>query len=191
MAPPSLKWRRLQCRQPRPVDCITGKSPPRSVLGPAEFDCHVLALDIAGVFEALAKPAQTLRAARSRHQAHPVLPSDHCVRSGRAARATRAQSEPECLCGALGQVGEGGVPIQGDPLWRALPAAHPSDDRQPDLRRLRFRLTPQWCRNPMVCISWLRTDGGHTAAAAIASDENEYLVHECASSSSTGESEQH
>ena len=57
------------------------------------------------------------------YQVHPVLPSDHCVRSGRAARATRAQSEPECLCGALGQVGEGGVPVQGDPLWRALPAA--------------------------------------------------------------------
>jgi len=36
---------------------------------------------------------------------HPVLPSDHRVRSDRAARATRAQSEPECLCGALGQVG--------------------------------------------------------------------------------------
>jgi putative transposase len=29
----------------------------------------------------------------------------------------------ECLCGALGQVGEGGVLVQGDPLWRALPAA--------------------------------------------------------------------
>ena len=37
--------------------------------------------------------------------------------------AARAQPEPECLCGALGQVGEGGVPVQGDPLWRALAAA--------------------------------------------------------------------
>lgn len=33
------------------------------------------------------------------------------------------QPEPECLCGALGQVGEGGVLVQSDPLWRALPAA--------------------------------------------------------------------
>ena len=41
MAPPSLKWRRLQCRQPRPVDCITGKSPPRSVLGPAALREYV------------------------------------------------------------------------------------------------------------------------------------------------------
>src|SRR5450759_722862 len=45
--------------------------------------------------------------------------------AGRAARAARAQPEPECLCRALGQVGEGGVPVQGDPLWRALPAASP------------------------------------------------------------------
>src|SRR5262245_10523559 len=46
-----------------------------------------------------------------------------CIRPGRAARAARAQPELECLCGALGQVGEGGVLVQGDPLWRALPAA--------------------------------------------------------------------
>jgi hypothetical protein len=65
----------------------------------------------------------SLSPARSRRQVHPVLSSDHCIRSGRAARAARAQPGPECLCGALGQVGEGGVPVQGDPLWRALPAA--------------------------------------------------------------------
>ena len=40
-----------------------------------------------------------------------------------ARNVTRAQPELECLCGALGQVGEGGVLVQGDPLWRALPAA--------------------------------------------------------------------
>ena len=68
-------------------------------------------------------PRLSLSPARSRHQVHPVLPSDHCVRPGRAARAARAQPEPECLCGALGQVGEGGVPVQGNPFWRALPAA--------------------------------------------------------------------
>jgi hypothetical protein len=67
-------------------------------------------------------PRLSLSPARSRHQVHPVLPSDHCIRPGRAARAARAQPEPECLCGALGQVGEGGVLVQGDPLWRALPA---------------------------------------------------------------------
>jgi hypothetical protein len=40
------------------------------------------------------------------------------IASGRVepAHASRAQPEPECLCGALGQVGEGGVLVQGDPL---------------------------------------------------------------------------
>src|SRR6266436_8163242 len=64
-----------------------------------------------------------LSAARSRHQVHSVLPDDHRFRSGRAAHAAGVQPEPECLCGALGQIGEGGVPVQGDPLWRALAAA--------------------------------------------------------------------
>src|SRR6266481_4981538 len=54
-----------------------------------------------------------LSAARSRQQVHLVLPSDHCVGPGRTARAACLQPEPECLCGALGQVGEGGVPVQG------------------------------------------------------------------------------
>jgi putative transposase len=35
---------------------------------------------------------------------------------------------PECLCGALGQVGEGRVPVQDDPLRRALPAARTKDN---------------------------------------------------------------
>ena len=48
-------------------------------------------------------------------QVHPVLPGDHRFRSSRAAHAAGVQPEPECLCGALGQVGEGGVPVQGDP----------------------------------------------------------------------------
>ena len=64
-----------------------------------------------------------LSPARSRRQIHPVVPSDNCVRSGRATRAACAQPELECLCGALGQVGEGGVPIQGGSVRRALPAA--------------------------------------------------------------------
>ena len=35
-------------------------------------------------------------------------------------RVACAQPEPERLCGALGQVGEGGVvPVQGGPVWRA------------------------------------------------------------------------
>ena len=67
-------------------------------------------------------PRLSLSPARSRHQVHPVLPSGHCIRPGRGTRAARA---PECLCGALGQVGEGGVLVQGDPFWRALPAASP------------------------------------------------------------------
>src|SRR5439155_20838461 len=40
------------------------------------------------------------------------FPRDHCVRPGRTARAACLQPEPQCLCGALGQVGEGGVPVQ-------------------------------------------------------------------------------
>src|SRR6266853_4639011 len=64
-----------------------------------------------------------LSAARSRHQVHSVLPSDYRVSPGRAARIATPQPEPECLCGALGEVCEGGVPVQGDPLWRALAAA--------------------------------------------------------------------
>ena len=65
----------------------------------------------------------SLSPARSRHQVHAVVPGHHCIRWGRTARAAGAQSEPECLCGALGQVGQGGVPVQGDPLRRALVAA--------------------------------------------------------------------
>jgi len=38
-----------------------------------------------------------------------ALPSNHCVRSGRTARAACAPPELECLCGALGQVGQEGV----------------------------------------------------------------------------------
>jgi hypothetical protein len=52
-----------------------------------------------------------------------IIPSDYRVRPGRAARIATPEPEPECLCGALGEVGEGGVPVQGDPLWRALAAA--------------------------------------------------------------------
>ena len=45
------------------------------------------------------------------------------VRSGRTARAACAKPEPECLCGTLGQVGEGGVPVQGGSVRRGLVAA--------------------------------------------------------------------
>src|ERR1700741_3995159 len=48
--------------------------------------------------------------------------------SGRVAAG--AQPEPECLCGALGKVGEGGVLVQGDPLRRALLAARPERIRR-------------------------------------------------------------
>ena len=41
---------------------------------------------------------------------------DHCVRWGRTARAAGTQPEPECLRGALGEVGQGGVLVQGDPF---------------------------------------------------------------------------
>ena len=61
--------------------------------------------------------------ARSGHEIHPVVPGHRCVRSDQTARAACAQPEPECLCGALGQVGQGGVLVQGDPVRRALLAA--------------------------------------------------------------------
>ena len=53
-------------------------------------------------------------------QVQPVLPSDHCIRQGRTAGVACVQPELECLFGAMGQVGEGGVPVQGDTLRRAL-----------------------------------------------------------------------
>jgi putative transposase len=43
-----------------------------------------------------------LSASRSRQQVHPVVPGDHCIRPSRTARVAGVQSEPECLCGALG-----------------------------------------------------------------------------------------
>ena len=54
--------------------------------------------------------------ARSRHEIHPLVPSDHRIRASRTAGAACAQPEFECLCGALGPVGEGGVPVQGGSL---------------------------------------------------------------------------
>jgi hypothetical protein len=65
----------------------------------------------------------SLNPARSGHEIHPVVPRHHCVRSGRTARAAGTQPEPECLCGTLGQVGQGGVLVQSDPIRRALVAA--------------------------------------------------------------------
>src|SRR5262245_63962818 len=41
----------------------------------------------------------------------------------RTAGAACPLSELECLCGALGSVGEGGVLVQSDPLGRVLAAA--------------------------------------------------------------------
>ena len=41
----------------------------------------------------------------------------------RTTRAAGTQPEPECLRRALGEVGQGGMPVQGDPLRRALVAA--------------------------------------------------------------------
>jgi hypothetical protein len=65
----------------------------------------------------------SLPPARSGHEIHPVVPGHRCVRSDQTARAACAQPEPECLRGALGQVGQGGVLVQGDPVRRALLAA--------------------------------------------------------------------
>jgi hypothetical protein len=36
-----------------------------------------------------------------------------------------AEPEPECLRGALGQIGERRVPVQGYPFWRAFATAAP------------------------------------------------------------------
>ena len=60
------------------------RQPIELILGPAVFDRHVLALDIAGVFEALTKSAQTLRVAVGRYGAEE---SDH--RHRRLLRARR------------------------------------------------------------------------------------------------------
>jgi hypothetical protein len=64
-----------------------------------------------------------MRGSGPRHKVHAVVPGHHRIRSGRTARTACAQSQPECLCGALGQVGQGGVPVQSDPLRRALVGA--------------------------------------------------------------------
>ena len=53
------------------------------------------------------------------------------VASGRAAGAACAQPELECLCGALGPLGEEGVPVQGDPFGRALAAPSAERIRRP------------------------------------------------------------
>jgi len=65
----------------------------------------------------------SLSPARSGHEIHSVILGHHCVGSGRVARAACPLSELECLCGALGPVGEGEMLVQGDPLGRALAAA--------------------------------------------------------------------
>ena len=59
----------------------------------------------------------SLSTARSRHQVHSS-------RSGRSLHQVelndwccRHEPELKCLCGALGQVGEGRVLVQGDPEW--------------------------------------------------------------------------
>ena len=64
-----------------------------------------------------------LSSAQSRNQVHPILASDHRIRPGRTARAACAESEPERLCRALGQVGEGGVPVKDCSVRRVLAAA--------------------------------------------------------------------
>jgi hypothetical protein len=44
---------------------------------------------------------------------------------GQTIGAACAEPEPECLRGALGQIGERRVPVQGYSLWRAFAAAGP------------------------------------------------------------------
>ena len=51
------------------------------------------------------------------HKVHHLLPSDHRVRSGQTARAACPQSELERLRGALGEIGQGRVFVQGGSLW--------------------------------------------------------------------------
>ena len=66
------------------------RQPIELILGPAVFDRHVLALDIAGLLQALAECAQTVRdtcqAMRRRETRSPASPA--------AARAPRAATPP-------------------------------------------------------------------------------------------------
>ena len=111
---------------------LRSKSPPQSAASPF---CRQLTLPKIGPRIGLAYPVIWTKScwrgtARSRHEVHPILPSDYFVRSGRTARAACPTPEPECLCGALGQVGEGGVPVQGGSLRRALATAGPERIRR-------------------------------------------------------------
>ena len=85
--------------------------------------------------------------ARPRRQVHSVVPGHHCIRLGRTARAVSAQSEREYLCGALGQVRQGGVPVQSDPLRRALVAAGAEQLCRPFPRRAE---SPREVQRPAV-----------------------------------------
>ncbi|HEY5028030.1 MAG TPA: hypothetical protein VIK39_06445 [Candidatus Angelobacter sp.] len=49
----------------------------------------------------------------------PAARSGKCEGPGFAAQ----ESEPECLCRALGQVSQRRMPLQADPVWRAFPEA--------------------------------------------------------------------
>jgi putative transposase len=69
--------------------------------------------------------------ARPRHQIHAVVPIHHIVRWGRTARTACTQPKPECLCGALGDVGQRGVPVQSDSLRRTVVAASAEQLRRP------------------------------------------------------------
>jgi hypothetical protein len=71
------------------------KSSRVATVGPAVFDCYVLAIDIADVFEALAKSAQTLR--------HPIRrsgveESDHgqCMLRARRERPCGRRAAEQC-----------------------------------------------------------------------------------------------
>ena len=61
-----------------------------------------------------------------------IIPCHPCFRWGRTAGAACARSEPECLPGTLGKVGQIGVPVEGDPVRRAVLAAnHPREGQRP------------------------------------------------------------
>jgi hypothetical protein len=62
----------------------------------------------------------------ARHQVHPVVPSDHA--SGRVEPLVLPARSPNLNAYAERWVRSvGGMPVQGDPLWRAFPAASPSE----------------------------------------------------------------
>ena len=72
-------------------------------------------IDRNATMEVCAAAGLQISPARPRHQVHAVVPGHPCVRSSSRWRYLRA-TRRECLRGALGPVGQGGMPVQGDPV---------------------------------------------------------------------------